>query len=264
MEFPVLENLLRTEAQQLCSVALLRHLEPGAKVVEGDRGRDALHLILRGGVVERGIIKRRRKMMGLEGLIVAARAAHPKLMGDAKEPVQAAVSDAIVQTKSQILQVPYAPMVALLEGNPELLGALRDAAELHGRIRSASGSPEMRSPLVQPASPASVPGRMLSREELRSKSAMMMPLQGSARSVLLEPPTAEEVAAAAAQRPDQGGQGQKNVVAAVTESLSDLWGGVVSGAGGLLQGAQSNQNNQKGKEPMMVGEDDKGNPFFVL
>jgi hypothetical protein len=53
-----------------------------------------------------------------------------------------------------------------------------------------------------------------------------MPLQGSARSVLLEPPTAEEVAAAAAQRPDQGGQGQKNVVAAVTESLSDLWGGV--------------------------------------
>lgn len=31
----------------------------------------------------------------------------------------------------------------------------------------------MRSPLVQPASPASVPGRMLSREELRSKSAMM-------------------------------------------------------------------------------------------
>jgi len=29
----------------------------------------------------------RRKMMGLEGLIVAARAAHPKLMGDAKEPV---------------------------------------------------------------------------------------------------------------------------------------------------------------------------------
>jgi hypothetical protein len=25
-------------------------------------------------------------------------------------------------------------MVALLEGNPELLGALRDAAELHGRV----------------------------------------------------------------------------------------------------------------------------------
>jgi hypothetical protein len=39
---------------------------------------------------------------------------------------------------------------------------------------------------------------------------------------------------------------------------------VVSGAGGLLQGAQSNQNNQNGKEPMMVGKDDKGNPVFVL
>lgn len=43
MEFPVLENLLRTEAQQLCSVALLRHLEPGAKVDLGPsilRGRE--------------------------------------------------------------------------------------------------------------------------------------------------------------------------------------------------------------------------------